>query len=101
MVAVEALPDNAAVTVPAAKLPEASRATIAEAVFAFVAVVAELETLLAVEIVASLVSAIAADALISALTIVSSRIIADVTVPLGRVTVPVNVGEARGALRSI
>jgi hypothetical protein len=36
-VAVEALPDNAAVIVPALKLPEASRATIVEAVFRLVA----------------------------------------------------------------
>ena len=36
-VAVEALPDNAAVIVPAEKLPEASRATIVEAVLALVA----------------------------------------------------------------
>ena len=41
-VAVEALPDRLAVMVPALKLPEASRATIAEAVLALVAVVAEL-----------------------------------------------------------
>ena len=37
-----ALPDSDAVMVPALKLPDASRATIAEAVFALVAVVAEL-----------------------------------------------------------
>ena len=48
-VAVEALPVNVAVMVPAEKFPEASRATIAEAVLAFVAVVAELETFDAVE----------------------------------------------------
>lgn len=36
-VAVEALPLKAAVIVPALKLPEASRATMVEAVFAFVA----------------------------------------------------------------
>ena len=36
-VAVEALPDNAAVIVPAVKLPEASRATMVEAVFRLVA----------------------------------------------------------------
>jgi hypothetical protein len=42
VVAVVALPFNAAVMVPALKLPEASRATIAFAVFALVAVVAEL-----------------------------------------------------------
>jgi len=41
-VAVDALPDKVAVMVPALKLPEASRATIALAVFALVAVVAEL-----------------------------------------------------------
>ena len=44
-------PTNAAVTVPAVKLPEASRATIAEAVLALVAVVALLDTFEAVEIV--------------------------------------------------
>lgn len=36
-VAVEALPDNAAVIVPAVKFPDASRATMVEAVFALVA----------------------------------------------------------------
>ena len=41
-VAVEALPDKLAVMVPALKLPDPSRATMAEAVFALVAVVAEL-----------------------------------------------------------
>jgi len=40
VVAVVALPDKLAVIVPALKLPDASRATIAEAVFALVAVVA-------------------------------------------------------------
>lgn len=44
-VAVEALPFKAAVIVPAEKLPEASRATMALAVFALVAVVAEFGTL--------------------------------------------------------
>lgn len=39
-----AVPDRDAVMVPALKLPEASRATMAEAVFALVAVVAELGT---------------------------------------------------------
>ena len=58
LVAVDALPDNAAVIVPAVKLPLASLATIALAVFKFVAVVAELETLPAVEIVDSFESAI-------------------------------------------
>ena len=36
-VAVEALPDKAAVIVPAVKLPEASRATMVDAVFKLVA----------------------------------------------------------------
>jgi hypothetical protein len=36
----------------------------------------------------------------SASAIVPSRIIVEVTVPDGSVTVPVNVGEASGALRS-
>jgi hypothetical protein len=40
VVAVDALPFKAAVIVPALKLPEASRATMVEAVFAFVAFVA-------------------------------------------------------------
>ena len=40
VVAVLAFPLNAAVIVPALKLPEASRATRVEAVFAFVALVA-------------------------------------------------------------
>jgi hypothetical protein len=35
----EAYPDNVAVTVPAVKFPDPSRATIADAVFKFVAVV--------------------------------------------------------------
>src|SRR5438045_5623797 len=61
VVAVVALPLKFAVIVPAEKLPDASRATIAFAVLVFVAVVAELATLPAVEIVASLVSTIAAD----------------------------------------
>ena len=44
MVAVDALPINAAVIVSAVKFPEASRATIAEGVFKLVAVVFELAT---------------------------------------------------------
>jgi len=69
-----ALPVRFAVIVPALKFPDASRATIADAVFAFVAVVAELLTLDAVEMVASLVSAMAALALMSALTITPAAI---------------------------
>ena len=45
VVAVDALPVSAAVIVPAEKLPEASRATIADAVFKLVAVVFALVTL--------------------------------------------------------
>jgi hypothetical protein len=52
-------PLKVAVIVPAAKLPEASRATILFAPLEFVAVVALLDTLPAVEIVAKNVSVIA------------------------------------------
>ena len=69
-VAVDAFPVRAAVMVPAVKLPDASLATIALAVLALAAVVAEFETLDAVDIVANLVSTIPADALISAFTII-------------------------------
>ncbi len=55
--------------VPALKFPEPSRATIAFAVFALVAVVAELETLPAVLMVANFVSTIAAAGSTSAFTI--------------------------------
>ena len=64
----------AAVIVPALKLPEASLATIADAVLALVAVVALLDTFPAVDIVANLVSAIPADALMSASTITPAAI---------------------------
>ena len=95
VVAVEALPVKAAVIVQAVKLPLPSRATMAEGVLALAAVVAELLTLPAVAIVASLVSTMAAEAFISALTIVSLAIIALVTVPLSPVviTVPVTFGS--------
>ena len=79
LLAFDAKPVKLAVIVPAAKSPLASRATIADAVFASVAVVAELLTFPDVEIVANFVSAIAADALMSALTIVPSAIFAEVT----------------------
>jgi len=49
----------------------------------------------------NLLYAIAAEELISISTIVPSKIIEDVTVFVGRVTVPVNVGDASGALRAI
>ena len=120
-----ALPVSVAVIVPALKLPDASRATIAEAVFALVAFevtvnVAAAEPLYVVdplkpvpdtfivrvfkllpsvipEIVdaANLDTAIAADALMSPLTIVPSAIIVDVTVPESPVvtTVPVVAGN--------
>jgi hypothetical protein len=68
LVAVEALPVRAAVIVPALKLPEPSRATMALTVLALTAVVALLLTFPAVEIVASLVSTMPALALMSALT---------------------------------
>ena len=68
------LPVSAAEIVPALKLPDASRATIADAVFRLVAVVAEFETLDALEIVASFVSTIAALALMSALTMLVARL---------------------------
>jgi hypothetical protein len=68
------LPVSAAEIVPALKLPDASRATIADAVFALAAVVAELLTFDAVEIVASFVSTMAALALMSALTMLVARL---------------------------
>ena len=74
-----AVPVKAAVIVFAVKFPEASRATIADAVFADVAVVAELLTFDAVEIVASLVSTMPAAALMSASTITPAAI--DVVFP--------------------
>jgi len=64
----DAAPVKLAIIVPALKFPDASRATIAFAVLTLVAVVAELATLPAVEIVANLVSTIPADADTSALT---------------------------------
>jgi hypothetical protein len=88
VVAVLAFPLKAAVTVPAVKFPLASRATIALAVFADVAVVAELLTLDAVEIVASLVSTMPAAALMSASTITPAAI--EVALPT-EVTSPVRL----------
>ena len=63
------MPVVLAVIVPALKFPETSRATIALAVLALVAVVAELETLRAVAMVESFVSTMAADSETSAFTI--------------------------------
>jgi hypothetical protein len=78
-----------AVMVPAVKLPEESRATIAEAVLADVAVVAEFDTLLAVEIVLSFVSAIE-PASIVLVTVPESPVVMIVPVVAGIVrTVPV------------
>jgi hypothetical protein len=54
---------------------------MADAVLALVAVVAEFDTFPAVEIVASFVSTIAAEAFMSALTIVPSAILPEVIVP--------------------
>ena len=79
------------IKVPAMKLPLLSRATIADVVFAAVAVVAELLTFPAVAMVANLVSTMAAVALISALTISPSRIFALVMAPVamvGKAAVP-------------
>jgi hypothetical protein len=69
-----AVPVRVAVIVPALKFPDASRATIADAVFALAAVVAELLTFSAVAIVSSLVSTIAALALMSAFTMTPEAI---------------------------
>ena len=79
MVAVVANPVKFAVMVPAVKSPLISRATMADAVLASVAVVAELSTFPAVVIVANFVSAIAAEALRSASTISPSFIFTEVT----------------------
>src|SRR5579863_496229 len=69
LVAVVALPFKFAVIVPALKFPDASRNTMVLGLLALVAVVAELATLPAVEIVANLVSTIAALGSTSPLTI--------------------------------
>jgi hypothetical protein len=69
VVAVVALPFKFAVIVPAEKLPDASRETIVFALLILVAVVAELATLPPVEMVANLVSIMAAAGSISAFTI--------------------------------
>ena len=86
------LPVNAAEIVPALKLPDASRATIAEPVLLFVAVVALLLTLPAVAIVSSFVSSIAALALTSSFTITPEVIAEEIVMfepPLNAVAVPV------------
>jgi hypothetical protein len=88
VVTLDAVPVSDAVIVPALKLPEASLATIADGVLASVAVVALLETLRAVLIVANLVSTIPALALISASTITPAAI--EVALPI-EVTSPVRL----------
>ena len=90
------LPVRFAVIVPAVKFPLASRATIADAVFASVAVVAELLTFPEVAIVANLVSTIAAVEEISAFTIVPSAILADVTAASLIFTVVIALSEITG-----
>ncbi len=70
---------------------------MADAVLASVAVVAELLTFPAVEIVANLVSAIAAVGLISAFTIVLSAIFADVTAELMILVVVIALAATSGA----
>ena len=97
LVALLAKPVKLAVIVPAVKFPLASRATIAEAVFASVAVVAELLTLPGVAIVANLVSMIAAVVEMSALTISPSFILSDVTALLMIFTVVMASAEMTGA----
>ena len=82
VVTVDALPVKAAVMVPAVKSPLASLTTIADGVFALAAVVALLLTLPAVAMVASLVSTIAAEAFMSASSIVPFSSIVLVTVPV-------------------
>ncbi len=96
LVALLANPVKLAVMVPAVKFPLASRATIADAVLALVAVVAELLTFPAVAMVASFVSTIAAVALISALTISPSRIFALVTASALIFTVVMALSEMTG-----
>ena len=82
--AVLAVPDKVPVITPAVKLPLASLATIAFAVLALVAVVAVLLTFPELVIVANLLSAIAADELISASTIlpVKANLLYAIAVPL-------------------
>ena len=70
-VAVVAFPFKFAVIIPASRFPLPSLETIAFAVFATVAVVAELDTFPAVDIVASFVSTIPAAASTSPFTICS------------------------------
>jgi hypothetical protein len=69
---------------------------MADAVLASVAVVAELLTFPAVEMVANFVSAMAADALMSVLTISPSLILADVTALLMIFTVVIASSEMTG-----
>ena len=96
LVALLANPVKLAVMVPAVKSPFTSLATIADAVFALVAVVAELLTFPAVDMVASFVSTIAAEALMSALTIVPSRILALVTASALILTAVIALSEMTG-----
>lgn len=96
-VALLAKPVRLAVMFPAAKSPLASRVTIAEAVFASVAVVAELLTFPDVAMVANFVSAIAADALMSAFTMVPFAIFEEVTASLMIFTVVIASSEIIGA----
>jgi hypothetical protein len=76
VVTVLALPLRVAVIVPALKLPLESRATIALAVLALVAVVALFEILPAVEIVLNLVSAILPASIVLVTVPVSAAVIA-------------------------
>jgi hypothetical protein len=85
-----------AVIVPAEKFPLASRATMALAVLALVAVVAELLTFSAVAIVASLESSIPAAAAISAAVTAPALMVTGIEMlpePLKDVAVPVTSPE--------
>lgn len=100
--ALVAVPVRLAVIVPAEKLPEASRATIADAVFALAAVVAEFETLPAVEMVASFVSTIAAAELMSTFMMVSLAILSEVTEPVvNSASVIAVIHETRNTLDAV
>ena len=90
-------PVRFAVIVPALKLPLASRATIALAVLLYVAVVAELLTLFAVAMVASLVSVIAAEGEMSSFIMVSLAIFALVTASAANLAVEMAEFEITGA----
>jgi hypothetical protein len=92
-----------AVIVPAEKFPLASRATMALAVLAEVAVVAVLDTFPAVAMVASLLSSIPAAAAMSAAVTAPALIVTGIEIaadPLKDVAVPVTSPE-RAMVRAV